>query len=102
MTGGWVPEDALDEGAHRVALAGGDDVVVGLVLLQHEVYGADVVLGVAQSRSLSRLPSRGGGGGGAGVGADVGGRRVGFDQRLRLRWRTSLGTGRVRTDPAAS
>ena len=40
-------ESPLYELAHRVLLAGGDDVVVGLVLLQHQVHGAHVVAGVA-------------------------------------------------------
>ena len=38
---------ALDELADRVGLAGGDDVVVGLVLLQHQPHRLHVVAGVA-------------------------------------------------------
>ena len=40
-------ERRLDELAHLVRLAGGDDVVVGLVLLQHQPHRLDVVAGVA-------------------------------------------------------
>src|SRR6185295_13460966 len=36
-------ERDLDELAHRVRLAGGDDVVVGAVLLQHGPHRLDVV-----------------------------------------------------------
>ena len=39
-----VPERDLDELLHGVADAGGDDVVVGLILLQHEPHRVDVVL----------------------------------------------------------
>ena len=38
---------ALDELAHAVLLAGGDDVVLRLLLLQHEPLHLDVVAGVA-------------------------------------------------------
>ena len=37
------PEGDLAQLAHGVRLAGGDDVVVGLVLLEHEPHGLDVV-----------------------------------------------------------
>ena len=40
-----VRERDLDEFSHRMADAGGDDVVVGAVLLQHQPHGADVVAG---------------------------------------------------------
>ena len=40
-------ERDLAELAHRVGLAGRDDVVVGLVLLQHQPHGLDVVAGEA-------------------------------------------------------
>ena len=40
-------ERQLDELAHAVLLAGGDHVVVGLVLLHHQVHGPHVVAGVA-------------------------------------------------------
>ena len=39
-------ERPLDELTHRVRLAGGDDVVVGLVLLQHQPHRPHVVAGV--------------------------------------------------------
>ena len=42
-----VAEGELDELAHGVRLAGGDDVVVGLVLLEHQPHGLDVVAGEA-------------------------------------------------------
>src|ERR671922_1015465 len=42
-----VRERDLAELLHRVGLAGGDHVVVGLVLLQHQPHGAHVVRGVA-------------------------------------------------------
>ncbi len=42
-----VREGAFDEILHRVTLAGGDHVVVRLVLLQHQPHGPDVVTGVA-------------------------------------------------------
>ena len=42
-----VREGDVDELAHRVRLAGGDHVVVGLVLLEHQPHRLDVVLGVA-------------------------------------------------------
>ena len=40
-----VGECELAELADAVRLAGGDDVVIGLLLLQHEVHGAHVVAG---------------------------------------------------------
>ena len=40
-------EGDLEKLAHRVLLAGGDDVVVRLVLLQHPPHGLDVVAGEA-------------------------------------------------------
>ena len=42
-----VIEGDLHQLAHRVALAGRDDVVVGLVLLQHQPHRAHVVAGEA-------------------------------------------------------
>ena len=42
-----VAEGELAELADRVGLAGGDHVVVGLVLLQHQPHGLDVVAGEA-------------------------------------------------------
>ena len=42
-----VAEGHLDQVAHRVALAGGDDVVVGRRLLQHQPHRPDVVAGEA-------------------------------------------------------
>ena len=42
-----VAEGDLAELAHRVRLAGGDHVVVGLVLLEHQPHGLDVVAGEA-------------------------------------------------------
>src|SRR5262249_28334313 len=42
-----VVERNLDEIPHRMALARRDDVVVRLVLLQHQVHGAHVISGVA-------------------------------------------------------
>src|SRR5918994_478912 len=41
------PERQLAELTHRVGLAGGDHVVVGLILLEHEPHRLDVVAGVA-------------------------------------------------------
>ena len=35
----------LDKGAHRPGLAGGDDVIIGLLLLQHQPHGAHIVPG---------------------------------------------------------
>src|SRR5271169_2760856 len=40
-------EGELDEIAHAVRLPGGDDVVVGLLLLQHQPHGLDIVAGEA-------------------------------------------------------
>ena len=40
-------ESQLQEFAHRVALAGGDDEVVGLLLLHHQPHRLDVVAGEA-------------------------------------------------------
>ena len=42
-----VAEGELAELPHRVGLAGGDHVVVGLVLLEHQPHGLDVVAGEA-------------------------------------------------------
>ena len=42
-----VGEGELAELAHRVGLAGADHVVVGLVLLEHQPHGLDVVAGEA-------------------------------------------------------
>jgi hypothetical protein len=40
-------EGELDETAHAVRLPGSDDIVIGLLLLQHQPHGLDIVAGKA-------------------------------------------------------
>ena len=53
-----VPEGDFHEFAHGMRLAGGDDVIVGAVLLQHQPHGLDVVAGEAPVAARVQVAER--------------------------------------------